>query len=67
MENNPERVTEIVCDSLESAIHDAVMMGMGGLVLRPDLTMEHIPPERYLEMAEALVWATKEYKELPKQ
>lgn len=41
----------------EQAAQDAILYGAGWLVIRPNGEIEHIPPEKYLEAAEALSWA----------
>lgn len=49
------------------AMEDAMILGLGVVVIRPDMRMERIGPERYLEMAEALKNPPEHYKPLPKE
>ena len=50
------------------AVQDAFLYGAGWIVIRPNGEIEHIPPEKYLEAAEALKWANYEVnKTLPKK
>ena len=53
----------------ERAAQDALVYGTGVLVIRQHGVIEHIPPEEYLEMADALKWAAQNnrWKELPKK
>jgi hypothetical protein len=39
---------------------DALKYGAGLVVFRPGTDPEYIPPERYLEIAEALKWSDKQ-------
>ena len=48
------------------AMEDAMILGLGVVVIRPDMTMERIGPERYLEMADSLKWASYQ-NTLPKE
>lgn len=58
-------------ESIETAWHkameDAVLLGLGIIIIRPDLSMERIGPERYLEMADALKNPPEHIKPLPKE
>lgn len=57
MESDAEGV-----NPFEQASLDAVMYGTGVLVIRNNGLIEHIPPEKYLEMADALKWAAENNK-----
>lgn len=50
------------------AAEDAMLYGMGVMVIRSSGVIEHIPPEKYLEAAEALTWAHEQIRRgLPKK
>ena len=38
----------------EEVAQDAIILGMGVMILRSDMTLERIPPEKYHELTEAL-------------
>lgn len=39
------------------AAEDAMLYGMGVMVIRSNGVIEYVPPENYLQAAEALSWA----------
>lgn len=50
------------------AVQDAILYGAGWMVIRANGEIEHIPPAKYLEAADALAWAHEEVKKgLPKK
>lgn len=50
------------------AAEDAMLYGTGWMVIRSNGVIEHIPPEKYLEAAEALTWSHEQIsKGLPKK
>lgn len=55
-------IRDIIQNTLEKAYHDSILLGIGVVVFRPDLTVEYVPPEKYLQMADALKWAHRESK-----
>ena len=44
---------------------DALMFGTGVVLVKNNGDVEHIPPERYMELSEALTWADEQIKNNP--
>lgn len=48
----------------EQALLDAVTLGMGVVIIRSDLSMERVGPDKYQRLTESLDWITS-HQELP--
>ena len=44
------------------AAQDAILYGAGWMVIRANGEIEHIPPEKYLQAADAISWAYYDIK-----
>jgi len=54
----------------ESAYFDAVLYGMGVIVIKSDMTVQRVEPKEYDELITSLLWALNDglaEKTLPKQ